>query len=124
MVDIFYLVLIVGAILLGRKLWVFLSREDAKHRVQVERGLATGRLRRAKQELDELYRHFRTEMVADPELTPFLGLLDAAHHGTVEELKLAYAAAPSELPLVVAYKLQQIHGAQLELLAMVEGQQA
>jgi hypothetical protein len=52
--DLLYAGLLAGAVLLGRKPWVFLSREDAKHRADVEQRLAFSGAERAQQRLDEL----------------------------------------------------------------------
>jgi hypothetical protein len=90
MIDLLYGALLIGAVLLGWKLWVFLSREDAKHRADAEQKLQVARVDRAHQRVEELYRRFRSEMEANPADVPFLGLLDAAHHGTVNEVRHAY----------------------------------
>ena len=74
MIDLLYGVLAICAVLLGWKLWVFLSREDAKHRAAAEQNLQASRVDRAHQHVEELYRRFRREMNEDPAHVPFLGL--------------------------------------------------
>jgi hypothetical protein len=116
--DILYSALLAGGVLLGSKLWVFLSREAAKHRADAQRKHQLERAEGARQRVDELYRRFRSEMEANHEYVPFLGLLDVVHHGSIAEVKHAYETG-EDMPLVVVHKLQQLHEAKADYLSHV-----